>query len=68
VADRVRRRSQQGAPSLGLEFRGETSPIDWVLADVHLENKPRALEPEIIWHSDGVVAAFPEIVIESSPT
>jgi len=32
-------------------------PIGRVLADVHLENKPRA--SEIIGHSDGVVASFP---------
>ncbi len=45
--------------SLGMEFRGETSLIDWILADVHLENTPRTPEIHIVWHSDGVVAIFP---------
>ncbi len=45
--------------SLGMEFRGETSLIDWILADVHLENTPRTPEIHIVWHSDGVLAIFP---------
>jgi 2-polyprenyl-6-methoxyphenol hydroxylase-like FAD-dependent oxidoreductase len=44
---------------LGMEFRGETSPIDWILADVHLENPPRTPEIEIVWHPEGVLATFP---------
>ncbi len=44
---------------LGMEFRGETSPIHWVLADIHLEGVPRAPEIKIAWHSDGVLATFP---------
>jgi 2-polyprenyl-6-methoxyphenol hydroxylase-like FAD-dependent oxidoreductase len=44
---------------LGMEFRGETSLIDWILADVYLENAPRTAETIIVWHSDGVLAAFP---------
>src|SRR5215831_5596346 len=44
---------------LGMEFRGETYLIDWILADVHLENAPRTSETIVVWHSDGVLAAFP---------
>jgi 2-polyprenyl-6-methoxyphenol hydroxylase-like FAD-dependent oxidoreductase len=44
---------------LGMEFRGETSLIDWILADVHLENTPRTPQINIVWHSDGVLATFP---------
>jgi 2-polyprenyl-6-methoxyphenol hydroxylase-like FAD-dependent oxidoreductase len=44
---------------LGMEFRGETSPIDWMLADVHFENQPATPETHIVWHSDGVLAIFP---------
>ena len=39
---------------LGMEFDGETSPIHWVLADVHLEGVPRTPEINIAWHSDGI--------------
>jgi 2-polyprenyl-6-methoxyphenol hydroxylase-like FAD-dependent oxidoreductase len=41
------------------EFRGETMPIDWLLADVHLENVSWKPEIDIVWHSDGVLALFP---------
>lgn len=44
---------------LGMEFAGATSPIDWVLADVHLEGIPRLPEIHAIWHSDGVLVTFP---------
>jgi 2-polyprenyl-6-methoxyphenol hydroxylase-like FAD-dependent oxidoreductase len=44
---------------LGMEFHGETSLINWVLADIHLEGIPRSPEIKIAWHSDGVLAAFP---------
>jgi 2-polyprenyl-6-methoxyphenol hydroxylase-like FAD-dependent oxidoreductase len=44
---------------LGMEFHGETSLINWVLADVHLENIPRAPEINVVWHSDGLLATFP---------
>jgi 2-polyprenyl-6-methoxyphenol hydroxylase-like FAD-dependent oxidoreductase len=44
---------------LGMEFHGDTSPIDWVLADIHLEGVPRVPEINIAWHSDGVLATFP---------
>ena len=44
---------------LGLEFTGKTSPIDWVLADVHLEGVPRTQEIHVVWHSDGVLLTFP---------
>jgi 2-polyprenyl-6-methoxyphenol hydroxylase-like FAD-dependent oxidoreductase len=44
---------------LGMEFHGATSLIDWILADVHLENTPRKPEIDIVWHADGVVATFP---------
>ena len=44
---------------LGMEFRGETSLIDWMLADVHLENTPRTPEINIVWHADGVLVTFP---------
>jgi 2-polyprenyl-6-methoxyphenol hydroxylase-like FAD-dependent oxidoreductase len=44
---------------LGMEFHGETSLIDWMLADIHLEGIPRVPEISIAWHSDGVLAIFP---------
>jgi 2-polyprenyl-6-methoxyphenol hydroxylase-like FAD-dependent oxidoreductase len=44
---------------LGMEFHGETLLNDWILADVHLENTPRAPEINIVWHTDGVLATFP---------
>lgn len=44
---------------LGMEFKGISSPIDWVLADIHLEGLERAPEINIIWHSDGVLVTFP---------
>ena len=44
---------------LGMEFHGETSLIDWILADIHLENIPRAPEINVVWHSDGLLATFP---------
>lgn len=44
---------------LGMEFTGKTSPIDWVLADVHLEGLPRIPEIHAVWHSDGVLLTFP---------
>lgn len=44
---------------LGMEFHGETSLINWILADVHLENIPRAPEINVVWHSDGLLATFP---------
>jgi 2-polyprenyl-6-methoxyphenol hydroxylase-like FAD-dependent oxidoreductase len=44
---------------LGMEFHGETSLINWILADIHLENIPRAPEINVVWHSDGLLATFP---------
>jgi 2-polyprenyl-6-methoxyphenol hydroxylase-like FAD-dependent oxidoreductase len=44
---------------LGMEFHGETSLIDWILADIHLENKPRAPEVNVVWHADGILVTFP---------
>jgi 2-polyprenyl-6-methoxyphenol hydroxylase-like FAD-dependent oxidoreductase len=44
---------------LGMEFHGETSLINWILADIHLENKPRAPEVNVVWHSDGILVTFP---------
>jgi 2-polyprenyl-6-methoxyphenol hydroxylase-like FAD-dependent oxidoreductase len=44
---------------LGMEFEGETSPIEWLLADVHLEGIPRAPEINVVWHADGIVVTFP---------
>jgi 2-polyprenyl-6-methoxyphenol hydroxylase-like FAD-dependent oxidoreductase len=44
---------------LGMEFHGETSPVDWILADIHLENTPRAPEINVVWHTDGILATFP---------
>ena len=44
---------------LGMEFEGETSPIDWMLADVHLEGIARAPEINVVWHADGIVVTFP---------
>jgi 2-polyprenyl-6-methoxyphenol hydroxylase-like FAD-dependent oxidoreductase len=44
---------------LGMEFHGETSLINWILADIHLENNPRAPEINVVWHSDGLLATFP---------
>jgi len=44
---------------LGMEFHGETSLIEWILADIHLENHPRAPEINVVWHSDGILATFP---------
>ena len=44
---------------LGKEFHGETSHIDWLLADIHLEGKPRTPQIDIGWHSEGVLATFP---------
>jgi 2-polyprenyl-6-methoxyphenol hydroxylase-like FAD-dependent oxidoreductase len=44
---------------LGMEFHGETSLVNWILADIHLENHPRAPEVNVIWHSDGILVIFP---------
>lgn len=44
---------------LGKEFHGETSLVDWLLADIHLVDVPRTPEINIGWHSDGVLATFP---------
>ena len=44
---------------LGMEFEGETLPVDWMLADVHLEGLPRAPEINVVWHADGILATFP---------
>jgi 2-polyprenyl-6-methoxyphenol hydroxylase-like FAD-dependent oxidoreductase len=44
---------------LGMEFHGETSPINWILADIHLENIPRLPEVNVVWHSDGILVTFP---------
>jgi 2-polyprenyl-6-methoxyphenol hydroxylase-like FAD-dependent oxidoreductase len=44
---------------LGMEFHGETLPIDWLLADIHLEGVARAPEINVVWHPDGLLATFP---------
>jgi 2-polyprenyl-6-methoxyphenol hydroxylase-like FAD-dependent oxidoreductase len=44
---------------LGMEFHGETSLINWILADIHLENVQRTPEIHAVWHSDGLLAMFP---------
>src|SRR5260370_22521649 len=44
---------------LGMEFHGETSPIAWILADIHLANTPRRPEVNVVWHSDGLLVTFP---------
>jgi 2-polyprenyl-6-methoxyphenol hydroxylase-like FAD-dependent oxidoreductase len=44
---------------LGIEFHGETSLINWILADIHLENIPRVPETNVVWHSDGLLVTFP---------
>ncbi len=44
---------------VGMEFHGETSLINWILADIHLEKIPRAPEVNIFWHSDGILLIFP---------
>ncbi|MGC2402905.1 MAG: FAD-dependent monooxygenase [Acidobacteriaceae bacterium] len=44
---------------LGMEFSGETSPVHWLLADIHLEGVARSPAINIAWHSDGVLASFP---------
>ncbi|RXZ38435.1 monooxygenase [Oxalobacteraceae bacterium CAVE-383] len=45
---------------LGLPFRGETLPTDWVLADLNVDGMPTGPgELTIYWHEDGVLAAFP---------
>jgi 2-polyprenyl-6-methoxyphenol hydroxylase-like FAD-dependent oxidoreductase len=44
---------------LGREFLGETLLIDWILADVHLENTRRTPEIDVFWHPEGVLAIFP---------
>src|SRR5258708_5087896 len=44
---------------LGMEFHGETSLINWILADIHLENILRRPEINVVWHADGLLATFP---------
>ncbi len=44
---------------LGMEFHGDTSLINWILADIHLEDVPRTPEIHVVWHSDGLLAMFP---------
>jgi 2-polyprenyl-6-methoxyphenol hydroxylase-like FAD-dependent oxidoreductase len=44
---------------LGMEFHGDTSLINWILADIHLENTPRAPEVTVVWHTDGILVTFP---------
>src|SRR5260370_10179071 len=44
---------------LGMEFHGDKSLINWILADIHLEDVPRMPEIHVVWHSDGLLAMFP---------
>jgi 2-polyprenyl-6-methoxyphenol hydroxylase-like FAD-dependent oxidoreductase len=45
---------------LGLSFKGETLPSDWILADCHLHGYPFPdSEIGIYWHQDGTFAVFP---------
>ncbi|WP_435020454.1 FAD-dependent monooxygenase [Tundrisphaera sp. TA3] len=46
--------------ALGMGFEGETTPSDWILADVHLAGvKADPPEIAIFWHRDGTMALFP---------
>ena len=44
---------------LHMVFTGDTPPSNWILADVHLRGMPDALEIEVGWHADGMLAIFP---------
>ena len=44
--------------TLGMEFRGETSLTDWVLADVHLNGFEDSVSIEIYWNERGVLASL----------
>ena len=45
---------------LGMQFEGETSPSNWILADVHLAGvRTPPDEMDMYWHSEGVLALFP---------
>jgi 2-polyprenyl-6-methoxyphenol hydroxylase-like FAD-dependent oxidoreductase len=44
---------------LGMEFEGDTTPSDWVLADVHLSGVQNPGEVNVIWHAEGVLVLFP---------
>jgi 2-polyprenyl-6-methoxyphenol hydroxylase-like FAD-dependent oxidoreductase len=43
---------------LGLEFRGEPEPNDWILADCRIDGIP-SNELSFYWHARGVLAFFP---------
>ena len=45
--------------ALGMEFRGETLPTDWLLADVHLKGLGDPLSIQIYWNEEGVLALLP---------
>lgn len=46
--------------ALGLPFDGQTNPSDWMLADVHMTDYPRAEDVmSIYWHHDGVLIILP---------
>ncbi len=44
---------------LGMDFRGDAEPNDWMLADVHIEGPLAADEVSAFWHENGVLAFFP---------
>jgi 2-polyprenyl-6-methoxyphenol hydroxylase-like FAD-dependent oxidoreductase len=44
---------------LDLEFKGDTLPTDWMLADVHLSGLSKPEEMYIFLHHEGALAIFP---------
>ncbi|HXA51846.1 MAG TPA: FAD-dependent monooxygenase [Candidatus Acidoferrum sp.] len=44
---------------LGLQFKGNTQPSDFMLADLHITGVPAPDEVCAFWHSDGVLIVFP---------
>lgn len=45
---------------LGMAFKGDTLPSEWILADVHLTGVPAPPdELALFWHAEGVLALFP---------
>jgi 2-polyprenyl-6-methoxyphenol hydroxylase-like FAD-dependent oxidoreductase len=44
---------------LGMEFKGNTQPSGFMLADLHISGVPVPGEVNAFWHSEGVLVIFP---------
>jgi 2-polyprenyl-6-methoxyphenol hydroxylase-like FAD-dependent oxidoreductase len=44
---------------IGVDFKGEFEPNDWILADTHIDGPLTPNEISAYWHADGVAIFFP---------